>query len=106
MKKDRNIGKVSINSNRENNSASNEPICAESKLDFDQHLGPKVIFGLLESASDLCYYPNIFEKECEICNQHTQLNETIVTFANILTKKNFSILEGDPRGEKLSCGKV
>jgi hypothetical protein len=43
-KEDLNIVEVFMDSIKEKNSASNDPICDDSKLDFDWQSGPKLLF--------------------------------------------------------------
>ncbi|CAF2100772.1 unnamed protein product, partial [Rotaria magnacalcarata] len=46
MEKELNIEEVLTNSDRENDSISNEPILVEYKLDIHVHFGQKLVLGL------------------------------------------------------------
>jgi hypothetical protein len=106
IKEDLNIYEVLIDYIGEKTSVSNEPICDKCKFDFDKHSGQKLFFELFKSASDLFINQNSFKKTCDTCHQPTQFYQTILTSNKKITKKTFSMSEGEHRGDKLSCSKI
>jgi len=77
-------------SDTQENSASNEYIFKNRKVDIIRLLGQKLIFRSLKKVLDLSYYSNNFEKKHYIRNQRALFYRSANIVERLKRKKKFS----------------